>query len=163
MVSIKTKIRISLSATIVLCLVFIIFLIYPLFKDIKRSSLGILEQKQKLLLLESKFENLEKFQNRYIDIEPDFKKTEMFFVKANLPVDFIRFLEKTSQDSNVATQISLSSGSYQITVAGSSQDFLRFLERLQNSQYLIEIGSFNVSKQEKGNINANLSLNVLSK
>ncbi|MEK9134888.1 MAG: hypothetical protein AAB451_01100 [Patescibacteria group bacterium] len=163
MVNTKTKIKISLSATIALCLVFIIFLIYPLFEDIKRSSSRILEQKQKLLLLELKFKNLEKFQNRYVDIEPDFKKTETFFVKADLPVEFIRFLEKTSKDSNVATQISLSSGSYQITVAGSSQDFLRFLERLQNSRYLIEIGSFNISNQGKGNINANLSLNVLSK
>ncbi len=163
MVGIKTKIRISLSIIIVLSLILIVFLVYPLFKDIKKSSSDILEQKKRLLLLESKLENSEKFENYYADIEPNFEKTETFFVKADLPVEFIRFLEKTSKDSNVATQISLSSGSYQITVAGSSQDFLRFLERLQNSQYLIEIGSFNISNQGKGNINANLSLNVLSK
>ncbi|MDP2672675.1 MAG: hypothetical protein Q8O84_02590 [Nanoarchaeota archaeon] len=156
---IEAKIKISLSAIIILCLVFIVFLIWPLLKDIKKSSSDISEQKQKLLLLESKSKNLEKFQNRYVDIEP----TEAFFVKADLPVDFIRFLERTSKDSDITAKISLSSGTYQIAVAGSFPNFLRFLERLQNSQYLIEIGNFNVARQGQGNINANLSLNVLSK
>ena len=163
MVGIKTKIRISLSIIIVLSLILIVFLVYPLFKDIKKSSSDILEQKKRLLLLESKLENSEKFENYYADIEPNFEKTETFFVKADLPVDFIRFLEKTSKDSNMTAKISLYSGSYQITIAGSFPNFLRFLERLQTGQYLIEIGNFNVARQGQGNINANLSLNVLSK
>ena len=161
--NLKTKIRTSLIILIAAVFSLIFFLIYPFFNDIKKSSSGILEQKQKLLLLESKVENLGKFKNRSREIAPDFKKTEALFIKADLPIDFIRFLEKTAKDSNIEIQLSLSSGLFQIALQGSFPDFLRFLERLQNSQYLIEVGNLNVSRQEKGDIKANLSLNVLSK
>jgi hypothetical protein len=172
--SIKTKIRISLLAIIILCLVFIIFLIYPLFNDIKKSSSGILEQKQKLLLLESKVENLEKFKNRYAGLEPDFKKIEELFIKADLPVDFIRFLEKTVKDSDLSAKISLSSSwqaegkpwqisPFQMAVNGLLPNFLGLLERLQNSRYLIDIQDLSVSSQESGDVSANISFWVLAK
>ena len=160
---IKTKIRISLLAIIILCLVFVAFLIYPLFQEIKNDSSEILVQKQDLLLLESKTASLEEFKTSFPKLESDLNKTETLFIKTDLPVDFIRFLEKTSKDSNVATQISLSPGLYQTEVTGSFPDFLRFLEKLQTSQYLIEVGNLSVSRREKGDIRANLSLNVLSK
>lgn len=171
--STKTKIRILSAILIIAVFSSVFFLIYPLFNDIKKSSSGVLEQKQKLLLLESKVENLEKFKNRYVEIEPDFKKTEGLFIKADLPVDFIRFLEKTAKDSNLSTKISLSPSQqaagepwqispFQIAINGSFLNFLGFLEKLQNSQYLIDMQDLSVSSQQSG-VSANISFWVLAK
>jgi len=169
----KTKTRIFSAILITSVFSLIFFLIYPIFQEIKKSSSGILEQKQKLLLLESRVENLEKFKNRYIEIEPDFIKTEELFIKADLPVDFIRFLEKTAKDSNVEAKISLSSSQqtegqswknypFQAAIQSSFPDFLRFLERLQTSQYLIEIRDLSAASQASG-ISASISFWVLAK
>lgn len=169
----KTKIRILSTVLIMAVFSLIFFLIYPLFQDIKNSSLGILEQKQKLLLLESRVENMEKFKTRYTEIEPDFKKTEALFIKADLPVDFIRFLEKTAKDSNIKVKISLSQGQqaegkswqifpFQTAIEGSFSDFLRFLEKLQSGQYLINVQDLSVLKAENI-VSASISFLVLAK
>lgn len=169
----KIKIRILSAVLIAAVFTLVIFLIYPLFKDIKNNSLAILEQKQKLLMLEAKAGNMEKFKTRYAQIEPDFKKTETLFVNAGLPVDFIRFLEKTAKDSNIKAKISLSQGRqaegkswqilpFQISVSGSFPDFLRFLERLQSNQYLIDVQDLSVSKTESV-VSAGISFFVLAK
>jgi len=146
----KTKIRILSIILMAAVFSLIVFLIYPLFKDIKKSSSDILEQKQKLLLLESRAGDLENFKNRYLEIEPDVKKTETLFIRADLPVDFIRFLEKTAKDSKIAAKIFLSPGRsvegkswqvfpFQVAIGGSFPNFLGFLEKLQSSQYLIDV------------------------
>src|SRR3989344_2833996 len=159
--NLKTKIRILSIILIAAVFSLIIFLIFPLFEDIKKSSSDILEQKQKLLLLESRVQDFEKFKNRYIEIEPDFKKTETLFIKADLPVDFIRFLEKTAKDSNVIAKISLSPAqppSFQIALEGSFPNFLGFLEKLQSGQYLIDVQDISASSGS-----ASISFLVLAK
>ncbi|MBI2038558.1 MAG: type 4a pilus biogenesis protein PilO [Candidatus Nealsonbacteria bacterium] len=171
--NLKVKTRIILAVLIVVIFSLIYFLIYPLFNDIKKISFGIFNQKQRLLLLESNAENLERFKNRYAEIEPDVKKTEALFIKADLPVDFIRFLEKTAKDSNVEAKISLSSVSraegkpwqilpFQMTIVGFFPNFLVFLEKLQSSQYLINAQDLSISKT-KDAVSASISFQVLAK
>lgn len=105
--------------------------------------------------MEIKIGNLGKFQTLWQEIEPSFQKIEKLFIDPEAPVEFISFLEKISKDCQMAIKISStpSSGTekdpwpslfFQISSATSSPKFLKFLEKLETSPYLIEISSLNV-------------------
>jgi len=144
-------IAIFLGSTILL----IGFVISPLFQGIKNDSKELVSQKQKIISLETKIENLGKFQTLWQGIESDFQETEKLFIDSEAPVEFISFLEAIAKDCQMAIKISSapSSGTekdpwpslfFQISSATSFPKFLKFLEKLETSPYLIEIPSLNV-------------------
>ena len=154
--TIKKKITISTVFFLVLSILLIVFLIYPLFLEIKKNSQDFLSQKQKLIALEEKVENLEKFKIVFPEISPTLEKIDNLFIDPEVPVDFIRFLEKTSQDSQISLKISPApplkiekdpwpSLSFQLSLAGSFPNLSNFLEKLKSSFYLIEIQNLTIS------------------
>lgn len=160
--TIKTKIRISLFIFAVLAVSLVVFLIYPLLKDIEKNSSDIISQKKELLLIESEIENLNNFEKNLQELKFNFEKTDSLFADANLPVDFIRFLEKTSSDSGLSINISPAgtvkeekepwpTSNFQLSLIGPFPYFLEFLEKIQSNSYLIKIQSlavFEVKKEE---------------
>ncbi len=155
--TIKNKINLSLAIFIILNLSLILFLICPLFQGIKNDSKELISQKQKIVSLKTKIENLGKFQTLWQEIEPNFQKIEKLSIDPDVPVEFISSLEKISKDCQMAIKISStpSSGTekdpwpslfFQISSATSFSKFLKFLEKLETSPYLIEISSLNVRK-----------------
>ncbi|MCX6760810.1 MAG: hypothetical protein NTZ84_01730, partial [Candidatus Nealsonbacteria bacterium] len=98
---------------------------------------------------------------------------------SEVPVDFISFLEKTASQSSVSIEISpFSAGksgkdswpflNFQVNINGSFPSFLSFLEKIENSPYLIEIQNLNISqsaevKNSSGNVNALISFKAFSK
>ncbi len=185
--TIKNKINLSLAIFIILNLSLILFLICPLFQGIKNDSKELISQKQKIVSLKTKIENLGKFQTLWQEIEPNFQKIEKLSIDPDVPVEFISSLEKISKDCQMAIKISStpSSGTekdpwpslfFQISSATSFSKFLKFLEKLETNPYLVEISSLNVrklteaelkSKEFEGNslgdVAAALSLKVYSK
>lgn len=146
-----------------------VFLIYPTFSEIKKSSQDFLSQKEKLTSLETKAENLEKFQTYYQEIKSNLEKIDKLFVNPEVPVDFISFLEETSRDSDVAIKIApgslaktapWSSLFFQIATVSSFPNFLKFLEKLESSIYLIEIQNLNIARLSEDDVSANISLKV---
>jgi len=153
----KNKINLSLIIFSILSISLIVFLIYPLFKEIKNNSEDLISKKQKLLSLETKIENLEKFQSLWQKIEPDFKKIDQLFIDSELPVEFISFLETTARDYGLSIEISSASPSkiekdswpplfFQISSTTSFSKFLRFLAKIETSPYLIEIQNLNTRR-----------------
>jgi len=154
---IKKKINITIAIFLGLTILLIGFVIYPLFQGIKNDSKELVSQKQKIISLETKIENLGKFQTLWQGIEPDFQKIEKLFIDSEVPVAFISSLETIAKDCQMTIKISSapSSGTekdpwpslfFQISSATSSPKFLKFLEKIETSPYLIEISSLNVRK-----------------
>ena len=138
-------------------LLLVCFLIYPLLEDIKNYSKEIISQKKEVRILENKIKDIEEFRKNYAKIRPNLEKIETLFTNSEAPIDFISFLEKTSQDCRVSIQIVPAaitrvseepwpSLSFSITLTGSFPNFLRFLEKLQTSPYLTEIRNLSIKR-----------------
>lgn len=172
---IKKKIYFSLALSAVLNLSIILFLIYPNFLKIKKVSENFLSQKQELFLLEERETNVNKFKNFYNREKVNLNEIEAVFINPEAPVDFIGFLEKISQDSQISIKISPISAAagtddtwnsigFQLDLDGSFPDFLKFLEKLESSAYLVEIKNLNIrgltESVAPGSVKANLALKV---
>lgn len=167
--SLKIKINLSIIILIVLAILFSIFFISPTFLEIKKSSRNILSQKEKITSLGAKAENLNKFRTYYQEIKPNLEKIDKLFIDPEAPVDFISFLEKTSKDCQITIDISPAlpmemekdpwpSLIFQITSTSSFPNFLKFLEKLESSNYLIEIQNLNIRRLDKTELKDKLSL-----
>ncbi len=156
MINLRKKLYITASVSIIITLLFVFGLISPLFSTIKNDSKDLLSQKEKIVSLREKKENFKNLQRAYLDIQANKNKIDSLFVDIKEPINFINFLEKTSETLNLTTQISLNNEevenklqptlSFQIKSTGSFQNFMRFLEKLESSPYLIEIDSLNIKK-----------------
>ncbi|MDO8663229.1 MAG: hypothetical protein Q7K28_00090 [Candidatus Wildermuthbacteria bacterium] len=155
--ALEAKIKIFLIVFLTAGACFSIFTIYSLQREIQNSSQQFISQRQASLALDSKIKSLAEFNDRYQKLSPDLEKANALFASAELPVDFIRFLEKTSSDSGVTIKISPSapakasrdlwmSSVFHLVSNGPFPNFLRFLEKLENSQYLIEIQDLSIAK-----------------
>lgn len=129
----------------------------PVFQGIRNFSNQFVVERNNLFSIESKIKDLEKFRAEYANISPDLARAESLFVNAELPVDFIRFLEENSQSSGINLKISPSasvaipgdlwkSSVFQLTLAGSYSGVLRFIDKLENGPYLIGFQNFSLSK-----------------
>jgi len=167
------KIHFLISFFIILFILLVVFIVYPLFKDIKATSQELLSQKEKLILLEATVSNLEEFRILHQDLDEILDKIDGLLINQEVPVEFIGFLEKTSGECSVDSKISLGGAgksekyfwtpvNFQITIKGSSSNFLKFLEKLENSPYLINVQKLTLNRNDE-NIRANLSISVYTK
>lgn len=161
--TLPNKINLSLIISTVVYIVLIIFVILPLFSGIKESSQELVSQKQILASFEAYLESLDKFKNLYFEIEPNVNKSSNLFIDPEVPVDFITFLETTASNSQLPTEISgavpVEAGEdpwgglvFQIISTGSFSKFLKFLEKLETSPYLIKIQGLSIRKISESNL-----------
>lgn len=154
-----------------LALLFLI--VFPLLGKIEESSKELVLQNQKLISFSKGEENLRGLENTYQIHQKDLEKIESLYIDPETPIDFISFLEKMAFDSRAEIEISLVSEKIQETDFGKAlsfnislktfyPNFLKFLERLENSPYLVEILDLNIKKSGE-KIEAPFSLNVLTK
>jgi len=159
------KIIISLLVFILVISLCVIFIIYPLFNEIRKESEDLFAQKNILAGLEIKAKNLQKFQVTYENYEPDLEKINEVFVNPAEPVSFIEFLEKQASQSQLFIEILplvpekagkdlWPSMNFHLVLAGSFPDFLKFFEKLELSPYLIETLNLNTRRLYEGNIKA---------
>lgn len=176
---IEKKTNISIVVFLSLIALINIFVVYPLLKEIEDNSQWLISEKDKFLTLNEKIDNLKNFDISYNDREDILKQIDGLFVDPEVPVDFISFLEKTGKQSSVSIEITpFSVGKnnkntwpfldFQVSVSGPFPSFLMFLEKIENSPYLIEIQNLTIGqpseiKQSSGNIKALLSFKAFSK
>jgi len=169
--TLKNKINLYLIISIILSVCLIVLVIYPLFKEIKNSSEELVYEKQKLLSLEKKIENLKEFQTLWLKIEPNLKKIDQLFIDPQVPVEFVNFLEKIAKDSEILIEISSALSSktekdpwpsllLQINSTAPFSKFLKFLEKIEASPYLIEIQDLNARGLIEGDTEITLSIKV---
>jgi hypothetical protein len=155
----KNKINLTIVVFLLLIILIVVFVVSFLYREIKNNSQEVLLEKQKLAILESKITNLEKFRIIYKNLEEILVKIDGLFTDPEVPVDFITFLEDAAEESQINIKISpvalpqskedpWPSLGFRITSINSFPDFLMFLEKLENSQYLIEFQNINISSKE---------------
>ncbi len=164
-----------LTVSIVLGTAFLLlflFLIRPLLGQVKESFVEYKNVKQELLQLENRsmaFKNIERNYNK--SLRKYIERIDSYFIDSEMPVDFIKFLEKTALSSNVLIEVSpLSSKkdakdsmNFRIKVKGNNfKNLFSFLERIERSSYLLEVQGLNIreSKEEASLI---MPIKVLSK
>ena len=148
-----------LSSIIFLALatLLIIFLIYYFFEEIKKNSEELVSQKQELISLNQEKESLEKIDTFYKNYQSNLVKVNELFIDKEVPIEFINFLEKLATTSQLLIEISpgarketkedpWSNLSFQLSLSGSFPNFLKFLEKLEASPYLIEVLNLNIKK-----------------
>lgn len=170
------KILTSLIILGLISLVFIVFLVYPLFNEIKKESQNLISQKRTLVELTTKTQNLKKFQATYNTYQENLEKIDKLFVNPTEPLNFIEFLETEAADSQLLIEIFPSpsqeiavdpwpSLNFQLTLIGSFPNFLKFLEKLESSSYLIEVLNLNIRRltENEGDINVTLLIKIYTK
>ncbi len=140
--------------------IFIALVIYPLFSEIQKESRDLVFQKAKLAELGQKIQNLNEFQKSYQSYRDDLDKAEELLINSSEPVNFIEFLEEEAQRSELGIEILpftpekkgefWPSMNFKLTLRGSFDNFLEFLEKLESAPYLIEILSLNASERGGG-------------
>jgi len=159
------KITISLVGFVLAILVFVIFITYPLFDEVKKSSEDALAQKNTLAELETKTKNLQKFQATYKSYESNLEKIDTLLINPAEPINFIEFLEKAAWQSQLSIAISplapakieedpWPSMNFRLVLTGSFPDFLKFFETLELSPYLIEILDLSMRRLHEWDIKA---------
>jgi len=178
--AIKKKIYLTLIIFSLLIILMVVFIIFPLLGQIKNNAKELIVQKEKFVALEAKITNLEKFKVLYVELQHFLKQIDNLFVDARVPVEFISFLEETSEKSQLKIEILPGSDkemekdfwpylTFQITSTGSFPNFLKFLEKLENSLYLLEVQNVSIGKLTgdkdvvSDDVRANFSVKVFVK
>ena len=153
----KNKIYLYLAIFLVISLIFL-FLIIPYFlKKIQEKSGELVSLEKELVSLQKEIENLRQLEGVYRDYQPELGKIKEMLIDSEVPVEFINFLEGNAQISRQEIEISLFPQKqtkdepwptlfFQVSTSGSPSEFLKFLEKLENSPYLIEILNLNIQK-----------------
>ena len=161
----KNKTFISLAILGAFFLISVIFVINPMFEKIKENSDNFLSQKDELASLKAKSAYLREFKNIYDeDYNAQIEKIDKLFVDAEVPLDFINFLEKTAKNSQLTIKISPTISKevetdiwsfivFRIDLSGNFSDFLTFLEKIETSACIIEVLSLDISKAKDGKKN----------
>jgi Tfp pilus assembly protein PilO len=152
-----------------IALLLICFVISPLLRGIKEDSEEIVALKKDLILFQNKINNFEEAKESYENMKSSTEKIERLFIDPSIPIDLIEFWERIARESEVSIDISpvflkssetdpWNSISFQLTLTGSSPNFLEFLEKIETSPHLIEIQNLNVKKTKteslKNDVNA---------
>ena len=161
----KNKINLSLVIILLAGILLFVFLILPIYKNIKGGVQELIVQKQKLMSLEEKTRNVEDFKKNHSEIEQQLGKAEDLFINSEAPVEFISFLQQMAQNYHLLIEIGPSEPfetktepwlyiNFHITIHSSFPNFLRFLEKLESSPYLIETKSLSLERLTERDLTA---------
>jgi len=130
---------------------FVVLLILPHFKKIKEISKEISQVRLQLKKNEERKKEIEKFKSLLPQIQQDFAKFESSFVYKEIPIDFVEFLEKMAKDLQIQSQTSILTSSkdifsFHIKGIGFPENVFRFIERIENCNYLTQIEKLNIKK-----------------
>ncbi|MFH1582206.1 MAG: hypothetical protein ABIA08_00365 [bacterium] len=170
----RQKNNISIFIFLMLFVLIFFFVISPLLKNIKSMARELSSQENRLITLQLKMDGLEQFKSIYKDLEDNLEKIDDLLVDSEVPVGFINFLENEAQQSNLDFEISSANNQtnkidswpyiiFQATANGNFSNLLKFLEKIENSPYLIEIININIREIGNGAIKATFSIKVFAK
>jgi Tfp pilus assembly protein PilO len=136
---------------------FIIFIIYPLIKEIKNNSKDLNLIKEEIISSDQERTNLKNLKPILEKAEPDSKKIDSLFINSKAPIDFIKFLEELAKNCNISMKIdSINPGNakkyswqiftLQLEISGLYSNFSKFVDKLENRQYLIDIYNLSITK-----------------
>lgn len=134
------------------------FLSWFVLSSIKNNAKELSSLKDKNFYFSEQFNKNIEFNDNKEKYEKDFEKINQMLVNYKDPIDFIKFLESVAQSLNLEIDISFlpsnnkvvnnnwNTLSFQIACLGSFNNNLSFLNKLENSSYLIAVENIKVNK-----------------
>ena len=158
--SAKTKLYLVAASFIGAFAALVVLGLLPLLKEIKRTSQGLVFQREVFRLFKSQRMGLEGLAKEYPSYQPILEKIKKGFVDAEVPINFIKFLELEAQKSKILIKISPShihnvvtypwpSIGFSVSVGGPFPSSLSFLEKIETGPFLVEVSQLNVNRIEK--------------
>lgn len=175
--NIRQKIFLNIIAIVLTLFVSVFFLFKPLFVQVQKLSQTI--EQQQAIIKNPAFR--EQYQARIIKIEKDYQTIEpkLSILKQSIleekeAIRFIEILENTAQQTSLTQEIKIKSEENKQTdglilnlfLTGYFPDFLRFLETIENNQYLLQVQKIQIKalrdkeKQLTGQIQSNAEIKV---
>ena len=152
------KIIIATAALLIGILLFGALVVLPLLEGIKRDSRDLEDQYVQVLKASSAETEVAEFLKFSQAHKEDFEAIENIFVDGETPIGFIQFIEEIAATSNLTVKITPGTAKKQkgtpwpvmdfhLASSGSYLEFLRFLEKLENGPYLLELQNTSVMRE----------------
>jgi len=163
MISPKQKIYLTFLIFAVVFGLLIKFTVILFLEQLKLSSESLVSKKNALYISNRQLDGIKDFQKSYSLYEPILKNIDKSFVYPEAPIEFVEFLEEESKKFKLPTKISPISVSsdegvfwpsvgFSILTEGRFSDCLKFLERLEQSPWFVEIFQLTVVKVSGGSL-----------
>lgn len=164
MKDLKTQTNISIVTVTALAFLLLFFLIQPCLTQAVKSGEKLSEMKEESAVLETKIKNLQNFKPKYEkEIKPILQSKEDLFIDPQNPVFFISLMEESALQNGLVIDISSAqiftaqnapeepwpSLNFKISLNGTMPEILKFLERMANLPYLVEINGLNIAKESQ--------------
>jgi len=144
-------------------LFFLVLVIPKFLGETRESSENFISLKNELASFRKEKESLSRLKVIYQNYQSNLAKIDEIFIDPEVPIEFINFLGKNAQLSQLKIEISLlpkreaeaetlPSLFFQVSTFGSFPNFLKFLEKLENAPYLIEVLDLNTRKSTEREI-----------
>lgn len=152
-----------------------IFLIIPLSKEIHNYSERIIEGKKAAISFKNKLDMVEEIEKERAILSQNLRVAESLFTDYDVPVNLIRFWEKTARECDLKIDINpISSGKsdyfnwktmqFEISLAGDYSEILRFITKIESGPFLAQSQNLILSKSsDSGDLNAGLKVFVFAK
>lgn len=161
MISSKRKLYITIAVFGCIFAALIICAAIPLFKRVRAHSQNLARQKVTLNLFQAQLSSLSDFQKKYSLYQDYLEKIASSFVDPAAPISFMEFLEAQAGRANLLINISAISPSLTpsgpwlsteltVSLGGTIENCLRFLEELQHSPWLVEVSRLDIRKSSEG-------------
>ena len=148
------KIIIFSSVSLLVVLLMALLMVAPLLKNIYGIFNSILETKKDLASFENEASKADVFNSDYDNLQITSEKIEQNLVNESAPIELIKFFEDTAKEMDLLVDIYPASVlkrnrdpwesiGFSIELIGDFSSAMRFLEKIENSPYLIETIKFN--------------------
>lgn len=154
MISQKKQILLVVLLFLIVFVLILFLVARPFLAQIKQAGKDLALQELNLEELNSQLASFEDFQKKNTDFQQYFSVVKDCFVDSGAPIKFMEFLENEAEILGVKLTVAALpltkdpkfSSAFQITLEGKFSDTLRFLERLEESPWLVELGSLVITR-----------------
>jgi len=133
----------------IVSLVLIVVFIMPFLNSIKYGPIELIKVKKDLESFQNITGRTEDIKDVYEEVSTNLEKIDNLFARKEAPIDLIKFFQATAKENNLSINISPMSSekglgdhwdnlTFRLTLIGSYNNFMRFLEKIENGPYLIE-------------------------
>ncbi|MBU3942424.1 hypothetical protein KKA24_00395 [Patescibacteria group bacterium] len=183
--SIKKKIISFLVACLILSLILVFLFVYPTLGTIKKNLSELINIKKEIIIINNKKGEISETGDSCVLKLSDLDRSQNVFANLDVPVGLIEFFEDGASKNNLSINISPISSkkidddlwdfvSFRLSLFGSYGNFMKFFEKMETSQFLIEIQDISIKKltesevkENEGtslkDIRANINLRVFAK
>jgi hypothetical protein len=153
----------TLAGFVILNLLVLLFGGWLLMVRIIENNQQLKEKKGALAVIEKNWQEIKLGEDALGQIKPELEKADRYFISMKDPVRFINALESLAQKTNNFFEINLAAVNqsagpeeksglpFQVYLAGSFPDLLRFLNYLENMDYYIKIESIHIEQLNSRN------------